>query len=53
VGQKGWTPLHVAYYQGNFVAIKTLLDTERSKILDVEIFRRSLTNKLAKQVAQN
>lgn len=47
-GSKAWTPLHVACYTGSFEVIEELI--ERA---GVDIFSRSLNNKLPRQVARN
>ena len=47
-GSKNWTPLHVACYTGSFEVIEELI--ERAQI---DVFSRSLNNKLPRQVARN
>ena len=47
-GTKDWTPLHVACYTGSYDVIEELLDKAQ-----VDIFSRSLNDKLPRQVARN
>lgn len=42
-GSKGWTPIHVASYQGNVDAVQALLNADKKKHASVDVFKRSLT----------
>ena len=47
-GPKRWTPLHVASYTGSFDVIDELIEKA-----NVDVFSRSLNNKVPRQVARN
>ena len=47
-GSKNWTPLHVACHTGSFDVIRELIDRA-----NVDIFSRSLDDKLPRQMARN